>query len=58
MSMREPMALPRVRPDLPVQPRPLDVPAKDFAYQYVKRLIVDLILPPGDIITEMGTSPP
>jgi DNA-binding GntR family transcriptional regulator len=53
MSMREPMALPRVRPDLPVQQRPSDVPAKDFAYQYVKRLIVDLILPPGDIITEM-----
>jgi len=53
MSMREPMALPRVRPDLPVQQRPADLPAKDFAYQYVKRLIVDLILPPGDIITEM-----
>ncbi|MDT7607159.1 MAG: hypothetical protein QOG96_1662 [Pseudonocardiales bacterium] len=51
--MREPIALPRVRPDLPVVARPPDVPAKDFAYQYIKALIVDLTLPPGDIVTEM-----
>lgn len=51
--MREPIALPRARPDLPVVVRPPDVPAKDFAYQYVKALIVDLTLPPGDIVTEM-----
>jgi len=53
MSMREPIALPRVRPGLPVVARPADVPAKDFAYEYVKSLIVDLTLPPGDIVTEM-----
>ena len=53
MSTPEPTVLPRVRPDLPVVRRPPDVPAKDFAYDYVKRLIVDLTLPPGGIITEM-----
>ncbi|WP_031468994.1 GntR family transcriptional regulator [Sciscionella sediminilitoris] len=51
--MRRPESLPQERPELPVVERPRDTPAKDFAYQYIKRLIVDLVLPPGDLITEM-----
>jgi len=42
-----------VPPELPETQRPADVPAKDFIYDYVKRLIVDLTLPPGHIVTEM-----
>jgi DNA-binding GntR family transcriptional regulator len=53
MSTREPTILPQARPELPVVHRPPDTPAKDFAYSYVKKLIVDLVIPPGDIITEM-----
>ncbi|HWD07404.1 MAG TPA: GntR family transcriptional regulator [Amycolatopsis sp.] len=41
------------RPQLPEAVRPAGVAAKDFAYQYVKRLILDLTLPPGHIVTEM-----
>lgn len=51
--MRQPSSLPRERPELPVVRRPADATATDFAYGYVKRLIVDLTLPPGDIVTEM-----
>ncbi|WP_020672931.1 GntR family transcriptional regulator [Amycolatopsis nigrescens] len=40
-------------PELPETRRPADVPAKDFVYDYVKRLVVDLTLPPGHIVTEM-----
>lgn len=32
--------------------RPPKTPAKDFAYDYVKRLIVDLVVAPGTLITE------
>jgi DNA-binding GntR family transcriptional regulator len=28
-------------------------PAKDFAYEYVKRQILEFVLPPGHIVTEM-----
>lgn len=38
---------------LPQASRPRGVPAKDFAYDYVKRQIVGLELPPGHIVTEM-----
>src|ERR1700761_6950428 len=41
------------RPRLPVVARPADEPAKDFAYRYIKGLILDLPLPPGHIVTEM-----
>jgi DNA-binding GntR family transcriptional regulator len=33
--------------------RPVDEPAKDFVYGYIKDLILDLTLPPGHIVTEM-----
>lgn len=38
---------------LPPATRPRDVPAKDFAYEYVKRQILEFVLPPGHIVTEM-----
>lgn len=38
---------------LPEATRPEGVQAKDFVYDYVKRLIVNLAVPPGHIITEM-----
>jgi DNA-binding GntR family transcriptional regulator len=44
---------PADRPRLPVVARPSDAPAKDFAYRYIKELILDLTLPPGHIVTEM-----
>ncbi len=44
---------PADRPRLPVVARPADEPAKDFAYRYIKDLILDLTLPPGHIVTEM-----
>ncbi|HEX3778922.1 MAG TPA: GntR family transcriptional regulator [Pseudonocardiaceae bacterium] len=44
------------RPQLPVVARPADVPAKDFAYSYIKDLILDLTLPPGHIVTEMDVA--
>lgn len=44
---------PADRPRLPVVARPVDEPAKDFAYRYIKELILDLTLPPGHIVTEM-----
>lgn len=40
-------------PRLPSAQRQPGTPAKDFVYDYVKRLIVDLVLPPGHIVTEM-----
>ncbi|WP_028926016.1 GntR family transcriptional regulator [Pseudonocardia acaciae] len=51
--MRQPSSPPRERAELPVVSRPPDTTAADFAYRYVKALIVDLTLPPGDIVTEM-----
>lgn len=53
MTTRRPEPIPSERAELPVVTRPPEQPAKDFAYEYVKRLIVDLVLPPGDIVTEM-----
>ena len=38
---------------LPPATRERDVPAKDFAYDYVKRQILEFVLPPGHIVTEM-----
>lgn len=38
---------------LPPATRPPNVPAKDFAYEYVKRRILEFVLPPGHIVTEM-----
>ena len=32
------------------------MPAKDFAYSYVKGLIIDFTLPPGHIVTEMDVA--
>lgn len=54
--MTNPLSAPAERPELPVVSRPENVPAKDFAYSYVKGLIIDLTLPPGHIMTEMDVA--
>lgn len=51
--MSAPFASTGSPPVLPEASRPADQPAKDFVYHYVKQLIVDLVLPPGHIVTEM-----
>jgi DNA-binding GntR family transcriptional regulator len=38
---------------LPPAQRPSSLPAKDYVYGYVKGLIVDLVLAPGSLTTEM-----